>query len=97
MRACRHITASAASAVSRLHRTSLSLSQHKIGNVAVIACVMALHASGYSGLRTLAIQEAGLTGGLALMALSRLLINSAGNVANEVSVVAMTLVLHDPV
>jgi hypothetical protein len=58
---------------------------------------MALHASGYRGLKTLAIQEAGLTGGLALMALSRLLINSAGNVANEVSVVAMTLVLHDPV
>ena len=45
---------------------------------------MGLHASGCSGLQTLAIQEAGLTGGLALMALSRLLMHDAGNVASEV-------------
>jgi hypothetical protein len=63
--------------------TTISLSQHKIGNVAAVACIIAIQASGYTQLQTLAMQDAGLTGALALMALSRLLLNAATDVANE--------------
>lgn len=63
--------------------TTISLSQHKIGNVAAVACVIAIHTSGYTQLQTLAMQDAGLTGGLALMALSKLLLNDASNVAKD--------------
>ena len=82
------VTGSACCAVLELlavHRdwTTISLSQHKIGNVAAVACIIAVHMSGYSQLQTLAMQDAGLTGGLAPMAISRLLLNEAGDVVNK--------------
>jgi hypothetical protein len=63
--------------------TSISLSQHKIGNVAALACIVAVSTCGYSQLQSLAMENAGLSGSLFLVALSRLLMNSAGNVARE--------------